>query len=187
MEYGPSANPIADTAAISIGLALNRMPRTGPLTGDSSGVAIYTYVVDATGRHGPDSDNGVTAQAQAVILQIFNDYVREYGADGFRDDGNPSTPNNGIGFVITEASLPRGGLFDVGPEIPPGVPPWRHPHQFHRAGFDFDVRITNIPIDFQDDFIRTCVDFGAICANEGNHFHVYVDYHRRSQEGFENG
>ncbi|MGB5303692.1 MAG: DUF3466 family protein [Gemmatimonadota bacterium] len=180
---------IADTARISIGFDLVRMARSGPLTGDSSGVATYTYVQDPTGGHGLDTDNGINPFAESVILEIFNRYVEEYGGAGFQDDGR--TPNNGVAFVITEASLPRGGLFDVGPEVPDQRPSWRNPHQFHRTGLDFDVRLSNIPESHRRLFLETCNDvegtLGAECRAEGNHFHVYVDYTRRLREGFING
>lgn len=186
-EFGPPTNPIADSARLFIALPLPSMPRSGGLAGDSSGLAEYTYVVDVVGRHGADTDNGATSEAQAVILQIFNRYVELYGASGFQDDGRPTTPNNGVGFVITEASLPHGGLFDVGPELGSPVSAWRNPHQFHRAGWDFDVRVSNIPGSHHDSFEEVCEEFGAICAFEFDHYHIYVDHERRKSEGFKNG
>jgi probable HAF family extracellular repeat protein len=187
VEYGSSADTIADTAAVDVALSLPLMPRSGPLASDSSGVAEYTFVVDAVGRHGSNTDNGATSEAQSIVLAIFNRYVAEFGASGFQDDGKATTPNNGIGFVITEASLPQGGLFDVGPELANPIPPWRNPHQFHRAGWDFDVRITNIPSTQRDAFETVCDEFGAVCASEGDHYHIYVDHDRRQSEGFKNG
>ncbi len=189
VEFVGSPEAMADTARVSIGFDLVRMARAGPFTGDSSGVATYTYVQDATGGHGPDNDNGIQPLAESVILEIFNRYVEEYGGAGFQDDGR--TPNNGVAFVITEASLPHGGLFDVGPEVSNPRPRWRNPHQFHRTGLDFDVRSSNIPESHQELFTETCKDvegaLGAQCRFEGNHFHVFVDYTRRSEEGFING
>lgn len=185
VEYGPPADAIADTVAISVGLPLHRMPRSGLLSGDSSGIASYTYLIDNTGGHGPDNDNGVTSEAEDAILKIFNKYVKKFGAKGFRDDGRGTTPNNGIGFVIIEGSLPQGGLFDVGPEILTDGSRWQQPHEFHRAGLDFDVRFTNIALG--QAFQTICEEEHAKCAREGNHYHVYTAYQRRTGEEFSNG
>lgn len=60
----------------------------------------------------------------------------------FQNDGKPPAWDR---FVITDAGLIEGGLYDIGPELAGPVAPWRHPHQLHRTGEDFDVRLTNIP------------------------------------------
>ncbi len=72
-------------------------------------------------------------------------------------------------FVITEASLEWGGLFDVAKDAQ-----WRNPHRAHRDGEHMDVRSTTLGRGQRDRFLLLCERARIRCVPETapSHFHL---------------
>ncbi len=111
-------------------------------------------------RHG-NVNHWVEAGFRDRVLDAFRRYFEVVPEPRFP---NPS-PGGGMDtrFVITEASLEWGGLFDVAE-----VAPWRNPHRTHRKGVDVDVRSTTMNAARQEDFERACVVARVFCSREPN-------------------
>lgn len=144
--------------------SLIAMPREGDA---------YEYKLQS-GGHGTMDNRYVQVAALNTLINIFSEYFTLFPAqERFVDDGR-SPPGK---FVITDAGLHDGGLYDINST-------WRNPHQFHRTGEDFDVRISNIPLQNRRSLEDICDDFGARCDDEGDHYHVYVNWTLRRNNQF---
>jgi hypothetical protein len=83
-------------------------------------------------------------------------------------------------IVITDASLPWGGRFDIQaepkqePGKPPVVPkPWDAPHAEHWNGRQADVRLSNMTADDKKAFEEICVQIGIKAEiHNKNHWHI---------------
>ncbi|MFL5814666.1 MAG: hypothetical protein ACJ763_13915 [Bdellovibrionia bacterium] len=76
-------------------------------------------------------------------------------------------------LVVTDASLPWGGLYDH-------KNTWARPHTFHRTGTDVDIRSTSIPDDNKDSFESTACALGGVPVLEypnqtNEHYHIYFN------------
>jgi len=114
----------------------------------------------ATQRHG-NVNHWVEAGFRDRVLDAFRRYFEAVPEPRFP----LPAPGGGTDtrFVVTEASLEWGGLFDVAE-----VAPWRNPHRTHRKGLDVDVRSTTMNAARQEDFERACVGARILCSREPN-------------------
>ena len=87
-------------------------------------------------------------------------------------------------FVITEASLLWGGLFDVHTNENDfnASFPWRPDHRLHRRGWDMDVRYNTMNTTGRAMFRRICRDI-AILTCQGHPTEATANHwHLRKQE-----
>lgn len=84
-------------------------------------------------------------------------------------------------IVVTDASLPWGGRYDINAVPPPpaaGQPPivpkpWDAPHAEHWNGRQADIRLSNMTKDDQKVFEAICTQLGIIAAiHSNNHYHI---------------
>jgi hypothetical protein len=142
-----------------------RYPGLAPM--DRSGDRYY-YSDQGHTRHG-DINHYVDPGFAADVLAAFDIY--------FSRTPDPRFLGGETRFVITEASLAWGGLFDVDTE-------WSNPHRLHRTGRDMDVRYWSLSRPQRMQFVLACEEAGIRCkrhvnfakadtANPSqNHFHI---------------
>lgn len=128
----------------------------------------YYYSDQAHTRHG-DINHHVDPAFASTVLDAFELYFGRTPEPRFLDGETR--------FVITEASLTWGGLFDVDTE-------WSHPHRLHRTGRDMDVRYWSLSASQRRQFVQACKRVGILCERHvnfagadpsnpyENHFHI---------------
>ncbi|HUG41577.1 MAG TPA: hypothetical protein VMM12_13900 [Longimicrobiales bacterium] len=147
--------------------AVVRIRYPGLTAMDRTGSTFY-YSDQAHTIHGNINHYADPAFA-AAVLDAFEVYF-----------GGTTTPRflgGEIRFVITEASLAWGGLFDFETE-------WSNPHRLHRTGRDVDVRYWSLSDSHRQVFIEACSEAGIRCERHPNfagadpnnprvhHFHI---------------
>lgn len=76
-------------------------------------------------------------------------------------------------IVITDASLPWGGRFDIEAEHPQHPTPWQPPHAEHRNGRQADVRLRDMNDSDRQAFEAICTGIGLqVAIHSGNHWHI---------------
>lgn len=76
-------------------------------------------------------------------------------------------------IVITDASLPWGGRFDIDAENPQNPKPWQPPHAEHRNGRQADVRLRDMTPNDRTIFQSICAELGITAEiHSGNHWHI---------------
>lgn len=128
LHRGSPSGPVLDSAVVTVKIdGLVRMAR------DLAGQYEFKDQ-DSTKReqgHGNFNDGVVPAFRDSVVA-VFADYMRD------SVNGAPRGFLRGqTRFVITDASLPWGGLLDIA-STPARA--WRWPHFTHRTGTDMDIR-----------------------------------------------
>jgi hypothetical protein len=82
---------------------------------------------------------------------------------------------NDTRLVVTDISLPWGGVFDLCGTYKPGdkcSAATNGGHSSHRTGRDVDVRKWNIPEANVDKFKEISLEYGAVAGDHGNHYHL---------------
>jgi hypothetical protein len=128
----------------------------------------YTDPSQTDFDHGINVNNFVRPSARQTVNTIFATYFEEVSPeDRFINDATR--------FVITDAGLSFGGLFDFSRGSR-----WHNPHQFHRTGEDIDIRQKDIPTKSRAIFVGICSRFGAECEiHNGNHYHIWTNHAQR--------
>lgn len=175
-----ASGPVLDSAVVTVKLdGLVRMAR------ELAGQYVFKGQ-DSTVRgqgHG-NSNDGVTPSFRDSVIAVFADYMRD------SINGTPTGFLRGqTTFVITDASLPWGGLLDIA-ETPARA--WRWPHFTHRAGTDMDIRTHDPqPADSAHQELTATMDstrrarFIKLCAGRlscrfetpyetGNPYHIHL-------------
>ena len=129
LHRGSVTGTVVDSAIVTVKLeGLERMTRD---------VANLYYFKDQdttiVGQGHGNFNDGVIPAFRDSVERAFHKYL-DGGNDFLRGETR---------FVITEASLPWGGLLDISS---PADQAWRWPHYTHRTGTDMDVR-THLPGD----------------------------------------
>jgi hypothetical protein len=78
-------------------------------------------------------------------------------------------------LVVTDISLPWGGVFDLCGTYNPKdkcSAASNGGHSSHRTGRDVDVRNSNIPMENRKEFEIICKYYWAVPNNHGNHYHL---------------
>jgi hypothetical protein len=133
------------------------------------------WAIKENSDHGGIPNSYLQPGSQAVFDNIVAAYFAEV-PESERFQGSPGK------FVVTDMSLPEGGLYDW-------QFTWSNPHKLHRTGQDIDVRITNLHPAGLARLYRICRRYGASCQYEGSppHLHIYTFWDRRNAVGFDRG
>jgi hypothetical protein len=87
--------------------------------------------------------------------------------------GEKYAAKTGKDIVITDASLPWGGRFDIEAEHPQHPTPWRAPHAEHRNGRQADVRLRDMTASDRIIFQDACIELGIEAQiHSDNHWHI---------------
>jgi hypothetical protein len=86
-----------------------------------------------------------------------------------RELGEKYFAQRGKNIVITDASLPWGGRFDIEPE----KTEWLPPHEEHRNGRQADIRLRGMTDADRKAFQEICLALGITTEiHSGNHWHI---------------
>ena len=162
------------TAAISVGVELGSFPASG-----------LGYVFKPADSCHTDN-KGAVAELRSVAGRIAEIYAGRIM--GLPDEERARYAPT---LRFTDASLPRGGLYDIAQERDgtPRIPPWAAPHTYHRYGYDLDIAVMGAAGDdllpVHEDTLRKAMQvalnepslpgvfpiYGGLLF-EGNHYHM---------------
>jgi hypothetical protein len=114
-------------------------------------------LIGSTSYHVLPNNHYGTSAANSDLVAISNDYAAAYP---------------GSILEYNDQSLPKGGLFDIGPVSScPGCVLWQMPHEYHRVGINCDVRKSTVPPERWgrlEDIFRV---YGSVTP-KGDHWHL---------------